>query len=139
MIALDTNVLSEPLKQRPDERVLDWLEGLEDEAVVTAVTVGELLTGVRALPEGRRRTDLLEAIELTLQTFAGSVLPYDDVAARRYSLLQETRRRAGRPLAVEDGMIAAICLTHGAALATRNTTDFEGLDLDTVDPWSDAR
>ncbi len=139
MIALDTNVLSEPLKQRPDERVLDWLEGLEDEAVITAVTVGELLTGVRALPEGRRRSDLLEAIELTLQTFAGSVLPYDDVAARRYSLLQETRRHAGRPLAVEDGMIAAICLTHGASLATRDTTDFAGLDLETVDPWSAGR
>lgn len=139
MIALDTNVLSEPLKQRPDERVLDWLEGLEDEAVVTAVTVGELLTGVRALPEGRRRADLLEAIDLTLRTFAGSVLPYDDSAAHRYSLLQETRRRAGRPLAVEDGMIAAICLTHGAALATRNTTDFAGLGLETVDPWSAGR
>jgi predicted nucleic acid-binding protein len=138
MIALDTNVLSEPLKQRPDERVLDWLEGLEDEAVITAVTVGELLTGVRALPDGRRRTDLLEAIELTLNTFSGSVLPYDDSAARRYALLQETRRLTGRPLAVEDGMIAAICITRGAALATRNTTDFDGLGLETVDPWSDA-
>jgi toxin FitB len=138
MIALDANVLSEPLKQRPDERVLDWLEGLEDEAVITAVTVGELLTGVRALPDGRRRTDLLEAIELTLNTFSGSVLPYDDSAARRYALLQETRRLTGRPLAVEDGMIAAICITRGAALATRNTTDFDGLGLETVDPWSDA-
>jgi predicted nucleic acid-binding protein len=138
MIALDTNVLSEPLKQRPDERVLDWLEGLEDEAVITAVTAGELLTGVRALPDGRRRTDLLEAIELTLNTFSGSVLPYDDSAARRYALLQETRRLTGRPLAVEDGMIAAICITRGAALATRNTTDFDGLGLETVDPWSDA-
>jgi toxin FitB len=139
MIALDTNVLSEPLKQRPDERVLDWLEGLEDEAVITAVTVGELLTGVRALPEGRRRTDLLDAIDLMLRTFAGSVLPYDDLAARKYAQLQETRRLSGRPLAVEDGMIAAICLTHGAALATRDTTDFEGLGLETVDPWGDAR
>jgi toxin FitB len=139
MIALDTNVLSEPLKQQPDERVLDWLEGLDDEAVITSVTVGELLTGVRALPEGRRRADLLEAIELTLRTFAGSVLPYDDRAARQYAHLQETRRRAGRPLAVEDGMIAAICLTRGAALATRNTTDFDGLGLETVDPWTTVR
>jgi toxin FitB len=139
MIALDTDVLSEPLKQRPDERVLDWLEGLEDEAVITAITVGELLTGVRALPDGRRRADLLEAIEQTLQSFAGSVLPYDAAAARSYARLQGTRRLTGRPLAVEDGMIAAICLTHGAALATRNTPDFEDLGLETIDPWTTPR
>jgi toxin FitB len=103
MIALDTNVLSEPLKQRPDERVLEWLESLEDEVVITAITVGELQTGVRSLPDGRRRAELLDAIEQTLQTFAGSVLPYDAAAARSFARLQETRRLTGGPLAVEDG------------------------------------
>jgi toxin FitB len=136
MIVLDTNVLSEPLKTRPDERVLTWLSSLDDVAAVTAVSVGELLTGVRALPAGRRREGLLEAIESTLRTFAGAVLAYDEVAARHYARLQEVRRAAGRPLAVEDGMIAAICTARGATLATRNTTDFSGLDLDLIDPWS---
>ena len=71
MIVLDTNVLSEPLKQQPDEHVLVWLASLDEEAGVTSVSVGELLTGVRALPAGRRREGLLEAIEATLRTFAG--------------------------------------------------------------------
>lgn len=136
MIVLDTNVLSEPLKIGPDEHVLAWLGSLDEVAGVTSVSVGELLTGVRALPTGRRRQGLLEAIESTLRSFADAVLAYDEPAARHYARLQERRRAAGRPLAVEDGMIAAICTARGATLATRNTTDFAGLDLDLIDPWS---
>jgi len=136
MIVLDTNVLSEPLKKQPDEHVLAWLASLEEEAGATSVSVGELLTGVRALPAGRRREGLLEAIESTLGTFAGSVLAYDEAAARHYAQLQESRRAAGRPLAVEDGMNAAICIARGTTLATRNTPDFAGLGLELIDPWS---
>ena len=136
MIVLDTNVLSEPLKNEPDEHVLAWLGSLDEMAGVASVSVGELLTGVRALPAGRRRQGLLEAIEATLATFAGAVLAYDEPAARHYARLQELRRAAGRPLAVEDGMIAAICTSRGATFATRNTADFTGLDLDLIDPWA---
>jgi len=136
MIVLDTNVLSEPLKQQPDPHVLAWLASADEEAGVTSISVGELLTGVRALPAGRRRAGLLDAIESTLRVFAGSVLPYDEAAARQYARLQEVRPAAGRPLAVEDGMIAAICIARGMRLATRNTSDFDGLSLELIDPWS---
>ncbi len=136
MIVLDTNVLSEPLKARPDERVLSWLGSLHEASGVTSVSVGELLTGVRALPAGRRRDGLLASIESTLSAFADNVLPYDEPAARAYARLQERRRAAGRPLTVEDGMIAAICTSRGTTLATRNTADFAGLDLELIDPWS---
>ncbi len=139
MIVLDTNVLSEPMKARPDEHVLAWLGSLSEVTGVTSVSVGELLTGVRALPAGRRRAGLLEAIDSTLRTFAGNVLGYDETAARAYARLQERRRAAGHPLASEDGMIAAICATRGTTLATRNTTDFAGLDLELIDPWTAPR
>jgi len=82
MIVLDTDVLSEPLRRRPDSDVLAWLTTIDEETGVTPVSIGELLTGARALPEGRRRAGLLDAIETTLQRFAGSVLAYDDVAGR---------------------------------------------------------
>lgn len=93
------------------------------------------MTSVRALPAGRRRAGLLKAIKSTLRIFAGSVLRYDEAAARQYARLQESRCAAGRPLAVEDGMIAATCLARGTRLATRNTTDFAGLGLGLIDPW----
>ncbi|MBO9555347.1 type II toxin-antitoxin system VapC family toxin [Cellulomonas sp.] len=135
MIVLDTNVLSEPLKQRPDERVLAWLDGLREPAAITSVSAGELLTGALALPDGRRRTLLVELIERTLVDFRGSVLPYDETAARHYSVMQTRRRQAGRPLPTEDGMIAATCAARGASLATRNTADFDLLGVPLIDPW----
>ena len=132
MIVLDTNVLSEPLRPHPEPAVLDWLAG-HAEASITAITVGELLVGVARLPEGARRNSLAAAVDRVIGE--AEVLAYDAGAARAYARIQELRRRAGRPLAVEDGMIAAICLAYGAALATRNTRDFEGLGIELIDPW----
>ncbi|MDF1479596.1 type II toxin-antitoxin system VapC family toxin [Leifsonia sp. H3M29-4] len=132
MILLDTNVLSEPLRQRPDAAVLSWL-AVHPEAAITAITVGELLVGVGRLPAGARRESLATAIDRAIGR--ADVLDYDEAAARAYARIQEQRRGAGHPLAVEDGMIAAICLANDAALATRNTRDFEGLGVELIDPW----
>jgi predicted nucleic acid-binding protein len=137
VIVLDTNVLSEPIRPRPDAAVVEWLGGQTDVAV-TAVTVGELYLGVRRLPHGRRREGLTGAVDLALAGLSGRVLLYDEHAARIYAELQESRRRAGAPLSVEDGMIAAIVLHHGATLATRNVDDFAGLDVDLINPWQQA-
>ena len=134
MIILDTNVLSEVLRPRPDTEVLGWMARQQDVGT-TAITVGELLVGVRGLPAGRRRDDLIGAIEQSLVAFRGSILPYDEGAARSYARMQERRRATGIPLAREDGMIAAICATRSLVLATRNTKDFRDLDLELVNPW----
>ncbi|NHT16815.1 type II toxin-antitoxin system VapC family toxin [Cellulomonas sp. IC4_254] len=136
MIVLDTNVLSEPLRAQPDERVIAWLEGLEEAVAITSVSVGELLVGAERLPDGRRRDELLLAVEAVTATFEEDVLAYDTAAARRFATMQVARRAAGRPLSTEDGMIAAICAGNGGRLATRNTRDFDGLGLVLVDPWT---
>ncbi|GHS86091.1 ribonuclease VapC [Actinomycetota bacterium] len=138
MIVLDTNVLSEPLRRHPDPAVLAWLAAVAEPTAVTSVSVGELLTGVRRLPDGRRRDDLHGAIEEVLDEFGTRVLPYDARAAPRYAVMQQRRREAGRPLSTEDGMIAAICAAHDAVLATRNTADFELLGIAVTNPWEDV-
>lgn len=135
MIVLDTDVLSEPLKQDPDTRVLAWLAQVADGAVTT-VSVGALLYGAQRLPAGKRRDQLLVAIEQLLAAADSRLLTYDEHAARIHASLRVTREAAGYPIAVEDGMIAAICLAHRARLATRNTKDFTGLGLDVVNPWT---
>ncbi|WP_395726755.1 type II toxin-antitoxin system VapC family toxin [Nakamurella sp.] len=134
MIVLDTNVLSEPLRPRPDPGVLRWI-GRQAEIGTTAITVGELLVGLARLPPGRRRDQLTVAMEQTLDQFRDNVLSYDQRAAHAYARLSVRRREAGAPLSVEDGMIAAICSVHRCALATRNARDFGGLDLVLVNPW----
>lgn len=138
MIVLDTNVVSEPLRERPHPAVVAWLRTLDvagRPVAVTSVTVGELLNGVRELPRGRRRDNLREAVESFLRLQSEQVLAYDEAAARSYAPILDARRIDGRPMGVEDAMIAATCWVHGAALATRNTRDFEGLDLELVNPW----
>jgi predicted nucleic acid-binding protein len=137
MIVLDTNVLSEPLRTRPDSTVLAWLDGVTDDVALTSISVGEILAGVRALPSGRRRGALMAAVERTLAIYADQVLPYDERAAHTYAAMQESRRSAEQALSVEDGMIAAICGARGLALATRNTKDFDDLGITLINPWVD--
>jgi predicted nucleic acid-binding protein len=134
VIVLDTNVVSEPLRRVSNQAVLDWVASLADYAI-TAVTVGELLDGVRRMPHGRRREAFLREVEDLVASRDGRVLPYDGRAAELYANFRERRRRLGRPLGAEDGMIAAIAATNGARLATRNIKDFEGLGLELINPW----
>lgn len=135
MIVLDTNVLSEPLRRRPDAAVVAWL-GTASDTTITAISAGELLVGVRNLPTGRRRSDLERAITGILDRFRDRVLPYDLAAAERYAEMQERRRSVGRPLSTEDGMIAAICSSRSASLATRNVGDFADTGVELVNPWT---
>jgi len=96
--------------------------------------VGEILAGVARLPEGKRRDALVAGVSASIDN-TDEVLPYDEAAARVFASIQDARRKAGRPLSTEDGMIAAICISRGATLATRNTADFEGLELELINPW----
>lgn len=134
MIVLDTNVLSEPLRASPDPAVLAWLSRATDTAT-TSVTAGELAAGALALPEGQRRTGLVQAIGALLDELGSRVLAYDAPAAAEYGVVLAERRAAGLGMSSQDAMIAAICRTRGASLATRNVRDFEGLGIDLVNSW----
>jgi len=135
LIVIDTNVLSETLRPgMRDPVVTVWLAA-QIELAITSVTVAELLTGVRMLPTGRRRQQLHGEIDALLATFDDSILPFDFGAASVLAELRESRRAAARPLATEDGMIAAICLEWNCPLATRNVADFAGLGLTLINPW----
>jgi predicted nucleic acid-binding protein len=135
VIILDTNVVSEPIKPMPDAGVLDWIATRRKTLAVTSITRGELLAGARLLPRGARRDAILRAIESVLMALPVR-LPYDEDGARVHAELQEKSRRCGRPLSREDGMIADVCISRRATLATRNTGDFEHLPVEVVNPWN---
>jgi len=138
MIVLDTNVLSELMRRRPAARVVRWVD--EQDAgtlAITAVTVAELLYGVARLADGVRKVKLAAAMdELVREDFVGRVLPFDVAAAAHYAELVADRDRNGRPISVSDGQIAAVCRSHGAALATRNVRDFDATGIAVRDPWT---
>lgn len=133
MIVLDTNVLSETMRQSPERRVLNWL-AQNPAAGLAAVSVGEVLRGVASMPQGARRDAFSNAVLQALDDVT-EVLPYDEAAAHVFAKIHTMRKESGRPLGTEDGMIAAICISRGATLATRNTEDFTGLGMDLLNPW----
>lgn len=138
MIVLDTNVVSELMRRRPEAAVLSWVDEEDPSGfAITAVTAAELLHGVARLPEGARRRRLAAAVhEMLTEDFAGRVLPFDGASALHYAKLVAARERDGRPIAVADAQIGAICRHHGATLATRNVRDFAATGVDVLDPWT---
>ncbi|MEE4022690.1 type II toxin-antitoxin system VapC family toxin [Gordonia sp. PKS22-38] len=139
MIVLDTNVVSEVLRSRPDPQVASWLESLTGDVAITAVTLAELLAGVRRLPAGRRSRALAARIDAAIEPYLSdrSVLAFDHVAAAQYADVLAARESAGLPIAMADAQIAAICRARNATCATRNTKDFAHTGIDVVDPWTD--
>jgi predicted nucleic acid-binding protein len=140
MIVLDTNVLSEALKPSPDERVLRWLSAQDRDLVyTTAITQAEILYGVELLATGKRLTRLQDAVErLFSEEFHERILPFDGEAALVYPKIVAGRDAMGRPISQFDAVIASICRSRNAAVATRNTADFEQCGVTILNPWSAA-
>lgn len=140
MIVLDTNVLSELMRPRPAACVMRWVDRLPaGEIAVTAVTAAELMHGVERLDGGARRRELAGTVGALLgDDLEGRILGFDGDAAGAYALLVAERERRGRPIGIADAQIAAICLTRGAMLATRNVRDFEATGVTVLDPWTVA-
>ena len=137
VVVIDTNVISELIRPDPEPAVLAWFDRLPgDEPRIAATTVLELYYGARRLPDGSRKTKLMNRIDLMVhEVFRERILGYDAAAAEVKGGIMADLERSGRIIGLADVEIAAICLTTGAMLATRNTKHFEGLGIDLVDPW----
>jgi toxin FitB len=136
MIVLDTNVVSELMRPDPDPGVARWVrERDRRELRTTAITVAEVRYGIARLPDGRRKQALLAAADDVFSAFGDQVLPVDAAAAEHYAVIASSRERAGKQVAGFDALIAAVCRSRGATLATRNVPDFEGTGIEVTDPW----
>ena len=116
MIVLDTNALSEALKPSPSGGDALW----------------------NRAPAGKRRAHLSAIIEkLFAEDFQGRILSFDEDAARAFAKIVTGREAAGRPISQFDAMIAAIARSRGAAVATRDTSDFERCGIRVINPWTE--
>lgn len=138
MILLDTNVISEPLKLTADAAVLTWIDAqLIETLYLSAISLAELRFGIAALPTGKRRETLQSSLEQRiLPLFVGRILPFDAAASVAYSMLRARARADGKAIASADGYIAAIALTHGLIVATRDTMPFVAAGLTVINPWN---
>lgn len=136
---LDTNVLSELIKPRPDPGLTGWLAGVdEDDLFISVVTLAELRYGIERLPDGTRRAGLESWLtEQLVQRFAGRIIGIDAAIADCWGRLVARRRAAGRPIGGMDAFLAATAECQAMTLITRNVADFAPLGLPLLNPWLD--
>ena len=135
---LDTNLVSEWTKPRPNAGVVRWLAQIdEDEVFLSVVTFAELRRGIERLPADARRQRLDEWLrsELPLR-FEGRIVGIDGAIADEWGRLVARREARGRTIHAMDALIAATAHVHDLTLVTRNTVDFEASVKSLLNPWT---
>lgn len=131
---LDTNVVSELVRLRPNPAVVRWFEGIPEDALhVSVLTLGEIRKGVEQMVQTDRQDRLRVWLEQDLPArFEDRLLPVTAAVADRWGrLLAE----AGRPVAAIDSLLAATALHHELRMVTGNEQDFDFPGLTVVNPW----
>ena len=131
---LDSNIVSEPARQRPDPQVQARVQAHAQEIAMPSVVWHELLYGLERMPTGRKR-DFLAHYLLDVVRLAMPVLPFDTAAAEWLARERARLEAQGRPRPALDGLIAAVAASRGLILVTRNTDDFAGYDGLHVENW----
>jgi predicted nucleic acid-binding protein len=133
---LDTNVLSEMTRQSPHPRVAKWFEQAANADLhISALTLGELRSGIDRLPNSRKRNELTMWFGDLQNAFSGRVVPIDDKVALCWGGIIGHLAKKGRKIPVVDGLLAASALTNQMVLVTRNSKDFEETGVELLDPW----
>jgi toxin FitB len=134
---LDTNIISELVKPRPEPAVVRWVEEIDEDLMYLSVlTLGEIRKGVAALPHAARRVELEAWLESDLRLrFSKRILPIDEDIASRWGALAGQAQKDGRGLPVIDGLLAATAIHHNLTLVTRNTSDIASTGALLFNPW----
>ena len=137
---IDTNVVSEMMRPRPEPRVAAFLDSIEREGIgLASVTAWEILDGIGRLSPGRRRENLAARFhDLLDELFEDRIVDWSLADARACARIMEDKRRCGEPLDdhVPDAFLAAAAASRGLAVVTRNTGEFRNTGVTTVDPWT---
>lgn len=133
---LDTCLVSEVWKPRPNKGVVDWLHAsLEEELHLSVLSLGEIKKGIERLPPGKKRDGLVRDYAVLRSRFSARILGVTDVIAERWGELAASTG-AARPIHVIDGLIAATALIHGLTVVTRNVVDFAATPVPVENPWT---
>jgi predicted nucleic acid-binding protein len=137
MYALDTNVVSEITRPKPNPGVVRWLEETSRSSLfLPSVVVAELHTGIELLPVGKKRNALAELVGAFIaQMPADHILGFGFGEAIYYARIVALRRKSGREIKQLDAQVAATTAANQMRLVTRNVRDFENCGIDIVNPW----
>jgi predicted nucleic acid-binding protein len=137
MIILDSNVLFELMRPKPEPKVLAWLDRQPQPSIwTTSVTVFEICFALQLMPSGRRRTIYTQGFEGLLDEIDHRIAPFDSESAQQAGVLMASRKLQARPRELRDTMIAGIVLARRATLVTRNVSHFDDLSATLINPWN---
>jgi len=136
---LDTNLISELVRPRPNSGVLDWIKSTDESILhISVLTVGEIRKGIAVLADGRRRASLESWLEHELASrFSGRILSIDQGVADRWGRISAAAKTRGMPLPVIDGLLAATALHFNLTVVSRDRTYAAVAGLDFFNPWHD--
>jgi predicted nucleic acid-binding protein len=133
---LDTCVLSEFTRRQPDERVIEWLNSIDEEKLfISVITVGEIQRGIERLPDSHRKTELVWMNNGLLIRFAERMVSIDAPTMFMCGSLTARLETAGKPMGVMDSLIVASALENNLIVATRNVADFQPAGVQIINPW----
>jgi predicted nucleic acid-binding protein len=138
VIILDTNILSEFMRQEPDATVTTWLDALPRQNIrITTISIFELRFGIELHATGRRRSQLEHSLDRILNAgFRDRILHFDEQAANAAALISAAQRAIGRSKEIRDTFIAGIAMSQNADLATRNVRHFGDMNIRVINPWA---
>jgi hypothetical protein len=134
---LDTNVISELVRPRPDSRVVKWIDSTAESLLYLSVlTLGEIRTGITSLVDGRRRVSLESWLDhdFTIR-FSDRILPIDSAVADRWGRISANAKAKGSPMPVIDGLLAATAIQFDLTVVSRDETFHEIPSLEVFNPW----
>jgi predicted nucleic acid-binding protein len=133
---LDTCVISELIKPKPDQNVLQWFNGCDEEQIfISSLTLGELQYGIDVLSAGRKKKDLIIWFNNIIETYKDSTISITDSISIRWGRERAQHRIHGINLSVIDGLIACTAVEYNLILVTRNISDFKMINIEILNPW----
>jgi len=134
---LDTNVISELVRRKPEPRVTTWVEATDEMLLhLSVLTLGEIRKGIVSLRDASRRVTLGAWLDSHLSVrFADRILPIDEAVADRWGRLAAQQQASNLPLPVIDGLLAATALQYNLTLVTRNVKEIRATGVPFFNPW----
>jgi predicted nucleic acid-binding protein len=138
LIVLDTNIISEIMRAKPEARVIKWLNSQQaSKLFLSSITLAEIGYGLYILPDGKRKWNLQQRFDQFIKNaFETQIVDFTQDSAQVYARLMGERKQAGNPMSIPDGQIAAIALANGYTIATRNIKDFNNCGLVLINPFT---
>ena len=137
---LDTNIVSEFVSKKPNQKVLDYVNSLdENDVYLSVITVGEIRFGIEKLDK-EHQSKKIEMLSSWLdndlmQRFKGRIVDIDKQTMLKWGEINGQLQKIGRPIPIMDSLIASSCLAKGLVLITRNTKDFYSFEMDMINPF----